>query len=238
MKTWQLVGISALGLAFIPLVLANIRHSINLDGDLKSLLTPAQRDTIWFGRGAGQPDWFSGDVGQSTFTLGYDFSDAKNPFGTCDINFLNASGNRPMPFMSSLNGAFPKILLGNAPNLTLGFDVRLRDFSSTVFMRSAAVIALMDNLGNRFYFEQDIQDTPMARAQMPYSSSDTWETIYADIVANQWVHLDVPFEPYLRSLGLWSWLSGCFVESCYLVNECFGSGHVAYDVKNWWLFVG
>lgn len=133
---------------------------VNLDGDLKTQLSSTQRDLIWKGELPNMSDWFSGNEGFSTFELGYNLEIESNLYGTCTINFVDAYGNRPMPFMSYEYGAIPKILLNNTINPTIHFDIEMLNFTTNDFMRTAAVICLKDNSGNQYYFEQDIKDGP------------------------------------------------------------------------------
>lgn len=320
---------------------------VNLDGDLKTQLSPSQRDLIWKGELPNKSDWFSGNEGFSTFELGYNLENESNFYGTCKIDFVDAYGNRPMPFMSNQYGAIPKILFNTTINPTIHFDIQMLNFTTDDFMRTAAVICLKDNSGNQYYFEQDIKDGPnlilatsaesivdhfefsaipspqtvnvpfsttiMAEdssgnrvnfngsvylgdllgsvpsgtiitfengiyrgsgalrfagienvyvetldgsvrsnsnsfevigaskltAQItPTPSSFVWEKVYSNVSLNQWVHFDVPFSSFIKGTkSLNPPPDGCYIESFYLVNECFGNGYISYNIKNWWLTV-
>ena len=345
-----LIAVALLGLSF--LIASNTKRPqggpVNLDGDLKLQLSSSQRDLIWKGKFPNTSDWFSGNEGFSTFELGYDFTDPQNPFGTCKIDFVDAYGNRPMPFMSTSYGAFPKIFFNSTINPTIHFDIKMLNFTTKDFMRTAAVVVLMDNSGHKYYFEQDIKDGPneiqqevptqpsvdhfdfstisspqttdvpfsiritakdqsgnrvdfngqvffgdylgsipsgvtitfrngvwsgsgalhiagtdynfvatldgsvrsqsntfdvigtAASANSPVLNSDggVWEKVYGSVALNKWTHFDIPFSSFINSIKSFEPIrDNCFIESFYLVNECFGNGYVSYDVKNWWLTV-
>jgi hypothetical protein len=218
---------------------------INVDGDLNASITDEQRDIIWRGKYPEEPDWFSGDAGQSKISLGYNFTDSAKPIAQCDIDFFNAYGNRPFPFMSSLNDAFPKLYLNQTRNIVVHFDIKLQEFACDrrSWLRTSVVVALQNEADSkRIFFEQDIQDSPSAKAALPLVGGDVAERCYTNINSDTWVHLDVPFGEFMQSQShaqfaqpFFSDLNGTFVESVYLVNECFGNGYVSYSIANWWV---
>ncbi len=220
---------------------------INLDGDLKAAISPEQRDIIWKGRYAEEPEWFAGEIGRSNLSLGYDFSDPDMPVAVCDLQFVNARGNRPFAFMSTLNGAFPKMYLNETSNIVVHFDIKLDNFSCNrrSWLRTSVVVALQnDESPDRIFFEQDIKDNPRARAALPVQGQEVKEIYYADIGMGNWTHLDVPFEDFMQDSAtepfaqpFLSAPNSTFIESVYLVNECFGSGHIQYSLANWWITV-
>ncbi len=225
-----------------------ITTAINLDGDLKANITSEQRDVIWKGQYPGQPNWFAGDVGRSSLRMSYDFSDPQTPSALGDFRFVNASGNRPFAFTSALNGAFPKLYLNETSNIVVHFDIKFNSFSSDrhSWLRTSVVVALQnDNGSDRLYFEQDIKSNALARAALPLHGSDVTEIYYANIKNGKWVHLDVPFEDFIQNTAnrppkagdFFDSPNSTFVESVYLVNECFGNGHVSYNLANWWITV-
>jgi len=212
-------------------------HGVNLDGDLKMKLSPDQRNLIWEGT---QPNdtgnWFSGEEGKSTIVLGYNLSAPQNPFGICDINFVNASGNRPFPYMSYSNYAIPKIYYNNGANLVVHFDLKMLNFTTEDFMRTAVVVELMDGFGHPYYFELDIKDGPTVTLPYLNSAGGIWEQAYTNVAIGQWVHFDIPFNAFVNTYA--SQIGkNCFIEAFYLVNECYGSGYVNYDVTNWELTI-
>jgi hypothetical protein len=221
--------------------------AINIDGDLKASITSEERDIVWKGKCAGQSDWFAGEQGQSQVSLGYNFADDANRSAECSINFAQASGNRPYPFMSSLNGAFPKLYLTQFSHVVVHFDMKLDEFSTDRrgWLRTSVVVALQnENSGSRIYFEQDIQDSIRAKAALPLTGGDVAEVFYTNINRSTWVHLDVPFEAFMQKYSAYQFAksffsasNSTFLESVYLVNECFGSGQVKYSVANWWITV-
>jgi hypothetical protein len=222
---------------------------INIDGDLNSSLTPDQHDLIWKGTSNVTDDtnWFAGDAGQTIMDLTYNISESYNSVGHCTINFINANGNRPYPFMSTLNGAFPKLYLNQISNLTVHFDINMQQFSTSNkgWLRTSVVIALQNQANNqRIYFEQDIQDSPRAKAALPIIGGTVAEQYFTAIELNTWVHLDIPFEEFIREQSASTFAKPffknpdqTFLESVYLVNECFGNGQVQYSIKNWWITV-
>lgn len=212
-------------------------NAVSLDGDLESKLSTVQRNLIWEGKKLDEVrDWFSGDEGTSTVVLDYNFSAPQSPFGICDITFNDASGNRPFPYMSYSNYAIPKIYYGNAADIEVHFDIRMLNFTTHDDMRTAVVVELIDKLGHPYYFEQDIKDGP--NEMMPYLNSKigVWEQVYANVSMGQWVHFDIPFNSFINAYAP-QIAKNCFIGAFYLVNECFGSGYVNYDVANWWLTV-
>jgi hypothetical protein len=212
-------------------------NALNLDGDLKANLSTVQRNLIWKGKQLNEVrDWFSGDEGASTVALDYNFSASQSPFGICDITFDGASGNRPFPYMSYSNYAIPKIYYGNAANLEVHFDIRMLNFTTQDNMRTAVVVELIDKFGHPYYFEQDVKDGP--NEMMPYLNSEigVWEQVYADVSVGQWVHFDIPFNSFIDAYAP-QIAKDCFIGAFYLVNECFGSGYVRYDIANWRLTV-
>jgi hypothetical protein len=229
-----------------PSLNSNISGSvINIDGNLDASITSEERDIIWKGKYASEPDWFSGDIGQSTINLGYNFTDSNNPTATCSLDFVNSSGNRPFPFMSSLNHAFPKLYLNQTRNIAVHFDINLQDFAfgSRGWLRIGVVVALQNEANSsRIFFEQDIQDSPSAQAELPLLCGDVAEKFYANINRDTWVHLDVPFGDFMQNQStaqfaqsFFSTSNSTFIESVYLVNECFGNGHISYSIANWWI---
>jgi hypothetical protein len=222
---------------------------INIDGDLNNSLTTDQHDLIWKGitNTTQNVNWFAGDAGQTTMNLTYNFSDPSNSIGQCTLNFVNASGNRPYPFMSTLNGAFPKLYLNQTSNLTVHFDINMQQFNTSRkgWLRTSVVIALQNEANNqRIYFEQDIQDSPRAKAALPVIGGTVAEQYFTNIDLNTWVHLDVPFEEFMHEQANASFAKPffanpdqTFLESVYLVNECFGDGQIQYSIKNWWITI-
>jgi hypothetical protein len=218
---------------------------INIDGDLRASISTRKRDIIWKGKNAGQDDWFAGDPGQSKISLSYNFTDAANPVGDCDILFVNANGTRPFPYMSALNGAFPKFYLEQIKNITVHFDICLQNFTADPdsWLRTSVVVALKSDLtSDRIFFEEDIQDNPKAYAALPLQGGNVAEVIYSNISTNMWVHLDVPFEDFMQTYSLspfaqsfFSEPKSTFLESVYLVNECYGNATVKYSIANWWI---
>lgn len=217
---------------------------LNIDGNLKANITEDDRERIWMGKCGDGPDWFSGNLGNSTLEMGFDFSDSENPVAICDLKFVNASGNRPFAFMSALNGAFPKMYLNQTSNIVVHFDINLEDFTwePGSWLRTGVVVAIQSNNGSeRAYFEQDIKDSDLAKLAMPFHGRDVTESLFTDIEIGIWQHLQVPFdniiqsdpppiaEPFLQQPN------STFIESVYLVNECFGSGHIKYSLANWWI---
>ncbi len=221
--------------------------AINVDGNLNSSISSEQRDIIWKGKYPGELDWFSGDSGQSQISLGYNLNDSVNPVAQCNIDFEHSNGNRPFPYMSTLNDAFPKLYLNQTRNLVVHFDINLQEFAfnSRGWLRTGVVVALQNEAdSSRIFFEQDIQDSPRAEASLPLVGGNVAENFYANIPSDTWVHLDVPFEEFMQNQStspfaqpFFSASNLTFIESVYLVNECFGSGQVTYSVANWWITV-
>ena len=168
--------------------------------------------------------------------LEYNLSAPQSPFGICNINFVDASGNRPFPYTSYSSYAIPKISYSNAANLVVHFNVKMLNFTSEDYMRTAVVVELMDNSGRPYYFELDIEDG--SRLILPYlnSAGGVWEQAYADVAIGKWVHFDIPFNAFINKDAS-QVAKNCFIQAFYLVNECFGSGYVSYDVTNWWLTI-
>lgn len=85
----------------------------------------------------------------------------------------------------------------------------------------------------------------MARplASLPVRCNDVTEVYYANISTGVWLHLDVRFEDFMQNAAaqppvlrfFMAQPSSTFIESVYLVNECFGSGNVSYSLANWWI---
>ncbi len=138
--------------------------------------------------------------------------------------------------MSYSNYAIPKIYYNNAANLVVHFDIKMLNFTTEDFMRTAVVVELMDSFGHPYYFELDIKDG--SKETLPYlnSAGGVWEQVYTDVAIGQWVHFDIPFNAFINTYA--SQIGkNCFIEAFYLVNECYGSGYVSYDVTNWWLTI-
>lgn len=207
--------------------------AVNLDGDLKMKLSSAQRNLIWAGTQLNEMgNWFAGDAGESNITLDYNFNGPHSPFGICNIDFVNASGNRPFPYMSYSNYAIPKIYYSNATKIVVHFDIKMLNFTTENYMRTGVVVELMDNSGHPYYFEQDIKDG--AKEILPYfdSTLGVWENVYNNATNGEWLHFDVPFNTFISTHASQT-VNNCFVQAFYLVNECFGSGYVSYYVTNW-----
>jgi len=229
---------------------AQLNQTINIDGNLMAKLSPQTRNLLWMGEGLGLvshsgPYWFAGNVGQSKIILGFNYSDPSNPFGVCDIQFIDAGGNRPFPYMNMFDGAFPRLYLNQIGDITVHFDIKLNDFTydSNTALRMAVVVVL-DNGTSKIYFEQDIQDSPLSAAGLPYVGSNVVEIHLQTIENGTWVHLDVDFEKMLQTYSTFQFAksffvfsNSSFVASCYLVNECYGTGNVSYDIKNFWITV-
>lgn len=219
---------------------------VNVDGDLKAAISPQQRDIIWQGQYPDQPVWFSGNAGNSTLNMTYDFSSPDQPLALCDLQFVDANGNRPYPFMSTLNGAFPKLYLSQTLNVVVHFDIKLDEFAADPqsWLRMGVVVALQtDGNSERAYLEQDIKDSAQPLASLPVHCNDVSEIYFVNISIGAWMHLDVPFEDFMQNVAMQPSLlrsfmaqpNSTFIESVYLVNECFGSGHVRYSLANWWI---
>ena len=229
---------------------AQSNQTINIDGNLKASLSPQARDLIWMGEGLGHashsgPYWFEGNVGESQIMLGFNYSDPNNPFGVCNIEFINAAGNRPFPYVNMFDGAFPRLYLNQISHIIVHFDIKLNVFTydSNSALRMAVVVSL-DNGINNIYFEQDIQDSPKSAAGLPYVGSNVAEIHYQSIKNGTWVHLDVAFENFMQQYATYQFAkpffatpNSTFLETCYLVNECYGTGNVSYDIKNFWITV-
>ena len=147
--------------------------------------------------------------------------------------------------MSSLNGAFPKLYLNQFSHVVVHFDIKLEEFNCNRrgWLRTSVVVALENEAdSSRIFFEQDIADSPRAKAALPLIGGDVAEAFYTSINRDTWVHLDVPFEDFMQNHStfpfaqpFFSASNSTFLESVYLVNECFGNGHVKYSVANWWI---
>jgi hypothetical protein len=212
-----------------------IYSRINLDGDLRSNISPERRDQIWFG-------WLYPNSSTCNFRVGYDFTAYNSPFAKCEVSFINTLvDNRPLPFMTLAKGAIRKLFISNITGeLKVSFDINLHNFTmNNDWLRTGVVLCFTD--GNyHFYFERDIKDTNWVRSAMPYMNPNNdpngvWMDIIADVSLNVWTHFDIQFKSFITSCGMWK--SNLWLDSVYIVNECDGSGYIKYDIKNFWVTI-
>jgi len=213
---------------------------LNIDGDLK---VEVDHDWSW-----DRSMWFAGDPGETTFTLDFMFEGLDAPYGTADINFKRAGGNRPFPHQASDRGTAIEVRV--ARDIYLTCDIFLEEFSydPTSMMRMALVAVCRKTDGKPYYFEADIKDSDMALETVLPLGPVHWpegsliERVFYDIPIGEWVHVLVDFGAWMVEEGM----RGRPLYWIYLVNECLrewigkdgkkytgsGDGHIKYKVKN------